>query len=99
MSSAPNELPEGWVEPVNESLLRPASFFGAAPRNLVIFVYAIGGVVLFIGAINKLWTVALAVVGTIVFVQIATASLTYLEPHWFDLLVGWMKSPQKRVDP
>ncbi len=93
------EKPEGWVEPVNESLLRPAAFFGATPRGFVVSCYVVGGLLLFIGAMHKSWEMAVTIVVALCAVQITTASLTYLEPNWFGLLSEWLKSPQSKVDP
>jgi len=99
MSEGADKKPDGWVEPVNESLLRPPSFFGASPRRLVIAIYTLASIVCFIGAMNKSWTLAFVAIGTATVAQVASAWLTFIEPHWFDLLSEWLKSPQTKVDP
>jgi type IV secretory pathway TrbD component len=93
------ELPEEWSEPVHEALLKPASFFGAAPRHVMLIVYGVCALVLVWAAMAKLWLLMGVAVVAAAFAQVLTASLTYLEPHWFELLTDWLRSPQSRVDP
>ncbi len=94
-----NQRPEGWIEPVHEALLRPPSFFGAAPRNVVLIVHGVSVAVILAASMVKFWTVIFAAVGVSSAIQVLTAGLTYSEPNWFELVVEWLKSPQRRVDP
>lgn len=94
-----NERPDGWVEPVHEALMRPASFYGAAPRNAVIGFHVLAALVLTVAALAKSWILMLAALGALSFVQMGTAALSYIEPHWFELVVEWLRSPQSRVEP
>ena len=95
----PGKRPDNWVEPVYENLLRPPSFFGASPRGVTLCVYAVAVAACFVGATQKSWFLAMVAVGVAAVFHVTTASLTYLEPHWFELLTDWLSSPQSRVDP
>jgi len=94
-----NERPDGWIEPVHEALLRPPSFFGATPRNAVLTVHGAAALLLVTAARSRSLELAGAALCLSVLVQIGTAGLTYIEPHWFELLVEWLSSPQSKVKP
>jgi type IV secretory pathway TrbD component len=93
------ERPEGWVEPVHEALLRPASFFGAAPRHVVVVSLGLCALVMVIAAMTRFWALMGIVLLVAAVIQVSTAALTFIEPHWFELLSEWLKSPQTKVDP
>ena len=92
--------PEGWVEPVPDGLLRPPSFFGAAPRALALSMYiAVGGLEFLVIVLGGGLVEFIAPIVASAFVHLALAALSYAQPYWFDQLVEWLLSPQSRVDP
>ena len=94
-----NEYPEGWNEPVNEVLMCPPTFYGAAPRKPVLSMYIVGLLGTVLLAMSKGVLVVPVPMLIIVAVHIGLAVLTRHEPLWYEMLVEWMRSPQSRVDP
>lgn len=97
----PSEKPVGWVEEVPDELLRPATIFGAAPRGLVIAVWVGAGVVEFLTIMLRAadWATFMVPIITASASHVGCAALTRYQPHWFEMVVEWFKSPQHRVDP
>lgn len=94
-----NDLPLGWIEPVNEALLTPPTFFGAGPRWLAISMHIAGFGCAMAAAVQgePVWMVVPVLASSVGHVLLAC--LTHVEPFWWARLCEWLRAPQGRVDP
>ena len=83
-----HDLPEGYVQPVRQALIKPVLLMGV-PRSVAIINLTVAGAVT-LGAQQWMIGIPLGVA-----CHLAAAYMTRRDPLWFDVLVAHVKAPRR----